>query len=167
MIRDAIIFITVIAGDRITKAVVPHFMDLHQSIPVIPNLFNFTYVKNTGGAFGILASWDSPVRRGFFILASLAAIVLLLFLYRQAAAGSSRLLRISLALIGGGAFGNLYDRAISGEVVDFLDFYIGSYHYPAFNIADSGISVGAVILAYLYFKGEADIFNGGRDTDVS
>ena len=81
MIRDAIIFTAVITADRITKMIVPHFMDLHQSIPVIPNLFNFTYVMNTGGAFGILASWDSPMRRGFFIIASLAAIVLLWFLY--------------------------------------------------------------------------------------
>jgi signal peptidase II len=167
MIRDAILFTTIITADRITKVIVPYFMDLHQSIPVIPNLFNFTYVKNTGGAFGILASWDSPMRRGFFIIASLAAIVLLWFLYRQAASSSSRMLRISLASIGGGAFGNLYDRAVSGGVVDFLDFYIGSYHWPAFNIADSAISVGAVLLAYCYFTGEAEMLNGRQDPDVS
>jgi signal peptidase II len=167
MIRDAIIFAAVITADRITKVIVPHFMDLHQSIPVIPNLFNFTYVRNTGGAFGILASWDSPMRRGFFIIASIAAIVLLWFLYRQAASSSSRLLRISLVSIGGGAFGNLYDRTVSGGVVDFLDFYIGSYHWPAFNIADSAISVGAIILAYLYFTGEADMLNGSQGPNVS
>ena len=167
MIRDAIIFTAVITADRITKMIVPHFMDLHQSIPVIPNLFNFTYVMNTGGAFGILASWDSPMRRGFFIIASLAAIVLLWFLYRQAASTSSRLLRISLVSIGGGAFGNLYDRTVSGAVVDFLDFYIGSYHWPAFNIADSAIFVGAIILAYLYFTGEADMLNGSQGLNVS
>jgi signal peptidase II len=167
MIRDSIIFAAVITADRITKVIVPHFMDLHQSIPVIPNLFNFTYVKNTGGAFGLLASWDSPMRRGFFIIASLAAIVLLWFLYRQAASSSSRMLRISLVFIGGGAFGNLYDRAVYGGVVDFLDFYLGSYHWPAFNIADSAISVGAVILAYLYFTGEADMISDTRDSDVS
>ncbi len=167
MIRDSIIFAAVIAADRVTKMAVPRLMDLHQSVPVIPNLFNFTYVRNTGGAFGILASWDSPMRRGFFIIASLAAIVLLWFLYRQAASSSSRLLRFSFVFIGGGATGNLYDRAISGEVVDFLDLYIGSYHWPAFNIADSAISVGAVILAYLYFTGKADMLNGRQDPDVS
>jgi len=166
MIRDSILFAAVITADRITKMIVSHFMDLHQSIPVIPNLFNFTYVKNTGGAFGILATWDSPMRRGFFIIASLAAIVLLWFLYRQAASGSSRLLRLSLVFIGGGAFGNLYDRAVSGEVVDFFDFYIGSYHWPAFNIADSGITVGAVILAYLFYTGDADILNGRQGSNV-
>ena len=146
MIRDTILFTAIITADRITKVIVPHFMDLHQSIPVIPSLFNFTYVRNTGGAFGILASWASPMRRGFFIIASIAAIVLLWFLYRQAASGSSRLLRISLVSIGGGAFGNLYDRAVSGEVVDFLDFYLGSWHWPAFNIADSAICIGVGML---------------------
>jgi signal peptidase II len=167
MIRDSIIFTAVITADRLTKIAVPRFIDLHQSVPVIPNLFNFTYVKNTGGAFGILATWDSPMRRGFFIIASVAAIVLLWFLYRQAASSSSRLLRFAFVFIGGGAFGNLYDRAISGEVVDFLDFYIGSYHWPSFNIADSAIFIGAVILAYLYFTGEADMLNGKQGPNVS
>ena len=100
MIRDAFVFTAVITADRITKALVPHFMDLHQSIPVIPNLFNFTYVRNTGGAFGILATWDNPMRRAFFIIASIAAIILLWVLYRQAASGTSRLLRLSLVFIG-------------------------------------------------------------------
>lgn len=167
MIRDAILLTAVITADRVTKVMVPHFLDLHQSIPVIPGLFNLIYVRNTGGAFGILASWNSPMRRGFFIVASLAAIVLLWFLYRQAVAGTSRLLRFSLVLIGGGAFGNLYDRAVSGEVVDFLDFYIGSYHWPAFNVADSAISIGALLLAYLYFTGEADMLDGSQGSDVS
>lgn len=166
MIRDAIIFTAIITADRMTKVIVPYFMDLHQSIPVIPNLFNFTYVRNTGGAFGLLATWDSPMRRGFFIIASIAAIALLWFLYRQAASGSSRLLRISLVLIGGGAFGNLYDRSVSGEVIDFLDLYLGSWHWPAFNIADSAITVGAIILAYLYFTGEASILNGRQGSNL-
>ena len=167
MIRDAFIFTTVITADRISKMIVPHFMDLHHSIPVIPNLFNFTYVRNKGGAFGILATWDSPMRRGFFIFASIAAIALLFFLYRQAASGSSRILRLSFALIGGGAIGNLFDRAVSGQVVDFLDFYLGTWHWPAFNIADSAILVGAVILAYLYFTGDAELLNGKQESDVS
>jgi len=167
MIRDAFIFAAVIAADRITKAMVPHFMDLHQSIPVVPDLFNLTYVLNTGGAFGILAGWDNPMRRGFFIIASVAAIALLGYLYRQAARGSSSVLRISFVLIGAGAFGNLYDRAVSGQVVDFLDFYAGSWHWPAFNIADSAISVGAMLLVYLYLTGEAEMLAGRQGSDVS
>jgi len=167
MLRDASIFVMVIAADRITKLIVPHFMDLHQSIPVIPSLFSFTYVRNTGGAFGILASWDTPLRRIFFIAASVAAIILLGFLYKQSMSATSQFMRISLVFIAGGAIGNLYDRAVSGEVVDFLDFYLGSWHWPAFNVADSAIFVGAVLLAYLYFTGEADVLHVKQDSDVS
>ena len=156
MIADITLFGAIIAADRISKLIVPRVLDLHESIPVIPGLFNLTYVQNSGGAFGILASWDSPLRRGFFILASIAALVLLWILYRQAAASSSRSLRLTFVAIGGGAFGNLYDRAVTGGVVDVLDFYLGSYHWPAFNIADSAISVGAVTLGYLYLTGKAD-----------
>ncbi|MDF1536905.1 MAG: signal peptidase II [bacterium] len=156
MIGDFTLFGVIVAADRISKMIVPRFLDLYESIPVIPGLFDITYARNSGGAFGILASWDSPLRRVFFILASVAAMFLLWVLYRQAAASTSRSLRLSFAAIGGGAFGNLYDRAVTGEVVDFLDFYLGSYHWPAFNIADSAISIGAVILGYLYLTGKTD-----------
>lgn len=167
MIRDALLFAGIVAADRLTKVIVPRFMDLHESIPVIPGLFNLTYVKNTGGAFGILSSWNNPMRRVFFVIASLAAILLLGYLYRQAVAGSARLLRISLAFIGAGAVGNLYDRAVSGQVVDFLDLYLRTWHWPAFNVADSAICVGAFLLAYLYFTGEADVLNPTQSPDVS
>ncbi len=167
MMLDALFFAAILAADRITKALVPHFMELHQSIPVIPHFVNLTYVRNTGGAFGILATWDSPLRRGFFILASLAAMGLLVFLYRRAVSGSSRLLRFSLVAIGGGAFGNLYDRAVSGEVVDFIDVFIGSHHWPAFNVADSAISVGAVLLGYLYLTGRTDLFDEEEESNAA
>lgn len=166
MIKDLILFTVVITADRVTKVIVPHLMELHQSIPVIPNFFNFTYLRNTGGAFGILAGWDSPVRRGFFIAVSIAALALLIFLYRQAVSGSSPILRLSFILIGAGAFGNLYDRAVTGEVVDFIDFYIGSWHYPAFNVADSSITVGAIILAYAYLTKGADFPDERKEPDV-
>ena len=166
MLRDGLFFASIIAADRITKVAVPHFLDLHQSIPIVPGLFSLTYVRNTGGAFGILADWDSPLRRVFFIVASAAAMILLAYLYRQAVQGSSRLLRISLASIAGGALGNLYDRTVSGQVVDFLDLYVGSWHWPAFNIADSAISVGGVLLAYLFFIGETDMLRQDQDPHV-
>lgn len=167
MIKDAVILTAVLAADRVTKIIVPHLMDLHQSVPVIPGLFSFTYLRNTGGAFGILATWDSPMRRGFFIIASLAALALLVFLYKQALSASSPFLRLSLVLIAGGAFGNLYDRVVSGRVVDFLDFYLGNWHWPAFNVADSAISIGAILLAVLYFRGELEILVDKGGSDVS
>lgn len=156
MIGDISLFSVIIAADRLTKVLVPRFLELHSSVPVISGLFDITYVRNSGGAFGLLSAWDSPLRRGFFIFASIAAMVLLWFLYRQVARSPSRSLRLALVAIGGGAFGNLYDRALTGEVVDFLDFYLGSYHWPAFNVADIAISTGAVILGYLYLTGKAE-----------
>ncbi len=156
MIGDISLFSVIIATDRLTKVLVPRFLELHSSVPVISGLFDITYARNSGGAFGLLSTWDSPLRRGFFIFASIAAMVLLWFLYRQVARSPSRSLRLALVAIGGGAFGNLYDRALTGEVVDFLDFYLGSYHWPAFNVADIAISTGAVILGYLYLTGKAE-----------
>jgi signal peptidase II len=156
MIGDISLFSIIVAADRLTKALIPRFLELHGSVPVISGFFDIIYARNSGGAFGLLSTWDSPLRRGFFIFASIAALVLLWFLYRQAARSPSRSLRLALVAIGGGALGNLYDRALTGEVVDFLDFYIGSYHWPAFNVADIAISTGAVILVYLYLTGKAD-----------
>jgi len=166
MRTDAILFSVILAADRIIKALVPRFMDLNQSIPVIPGFFQITFVKNTGGAFGILAGWDSPLRRGFFILASVAALLLLFFLYRQAVRSPSKPLQTALVLIAGGALGNLYDRFTTGEVVDFLDFFIGRLHWPAFNVADSAIFVGAVFLIYLHLTGRADPPEDHQQPDV-
>jgi signal peptidase II len=168
-IPDAVLFIAIITLDRATKVLVPAVMDLHESIPVIPGFFNFTYVRNPGGAFGMLAGWDSPLRRIFFIGASLLALGLLIYLYRQAAGSPARGLGLSLMAIAGGAVGNLYERITSGQVVDFLDAYVGSHHFPAFNIADSAITVGACVLFYYYVTGKADelLIPGGEDQDAA
>jgi len=153
---DLSLFLLILITDRITKVIVPYYMDLHQSIPVIPSFFNLTYVRNAGGAFGMLSGWDSPLRRAFFIGASLCAIILLGYLYKQARSGQSPVLRLSLVILGAGAFGNLYDRAVTGQVVDFLDFFAGPYHWPAFNVADSAITVGAVVLISLFVTGRTE-----------
>lgn len=153
---DISLFSLIVAADRFTKALIPRFLELHESVPVISGFFDIIYARNSGGAFGLLSTWDSPLKRGFFIVASIAALAMLGYLYRQATKSSFRSLRLALVAIGGGAFGNLYDRALTGEVVDFLDFYIGSWHWPAFNVADIAISTGAVILGYLYLTGRAE-----------
>jgi len=153
---DLSLFLLILTADRVTKVLVPHFMDLYQSIPVIPSFLHLTYVRNTGGAFGVLAGWDSPFRRIFFIAASFTALFLLLHLYRHAVRSGSRPVRLALAAIGAGALGNLYDRVFSGAVVDFIDVFIGSLHYPSFNVADSAISVGAAALLFLYLTGRID-----------
>ena len=131
--------------DQMTKAWIQKTMLLHQSIPVIPDLFNLTYIRNPGAAFGLFASGGGSLRSAFFIAVSVIALVVLSLLYTKAPR-ETWLLRFSLSLVMGGAIGNLIDRIRLGEVVDFLDFYLGSYHWPAFNVADSCITIGIGLL---------------------
>jgi signal peptidase II len=120
-------------------------MSLHDSISVVKGLFSITYVRNPGAAFGFLAEASPMFRYIFFLTVTIAAIGLI-FYYIQKSATNNRLLVFSLSLILAGAVGNLIDRLRFEEVIDFLDVYVGSYHWPAFNIADSAIFMGAVFL---------------------
>jgi signal peptidase II len=148
------IVVSVIVVDQWTKFYVDSVMSLHDSFPVIKGLFNITYVKNPGAAFGFLAGASSLLRSIFFI--SVTAIAILLILYFIAKNRKEGLLLISsLSLILSGAVGNLIDRLRFGAVIDFLDVYLGSYHWPAFNVADSAITVGAVLLVLEMFKKRA------------
>jgi signal peptidase II len=131
--------------DQVTKYFIHTDMSLHESIPVIPGFFSITYIRNPGAAFGFLAGASPTFRYVFFIGITIAAIGLILH-YLQTYAAGDHLLTISLGMILSGAVGNLIDRVRFGEVIDFLDVYLGTAHWPAFNIADSAISVGAFIL---------------------
>ena len=140
-----ITLLLVVGLDQISKMYVISVMTLHSSHPVIDGFFNITYVRNPGAAFGFLANAAPMFRSLFLIVVSAAAIVMILwFLAKNKSAGM--FLTFALSLILGGAVGNLLDRIRFGSVVDFLDFYIASWHWPAFNVADSAISVGAVLL---------------------
>jgi signal peptidase II len=112
--------------------------------PVLPGLFNLTYLHNRGAAFGLFADSDSPAVRALLISFSVAALVLVLYLLWRGV--NSRWTAWGLGLILGGALGNLLDRVRSGSVVDFLDFHLGGYHWPAFNLADSAVVIGALLL---------------------
>ena len=146
--KHGVLFITlllVVGLDQISKMYISSVMSLHASYPVIDGFFNITCVRNPGAAFGFLADAAPMFRSLFLIIVSAAAIVMILwFLAKNKSAGM--LLTFALSLILGGAVGNLLDRIRFGSVVDFLDFYIASWHWPAFNVADSAISVGAVLL---------------------
>ncbi len=143
---------TIVIADQITKAVVLAEMALYESINIIPGFFSLTHIHNPGGAFGFLAQQDSAVRVAVFLVASTVAIGLIFIFYRQIPR-SHPVLASGLALIFGGAIGNLIDRLRFGKVVDFLDFYIGNLHWPAFNVADSAIVVGVTIfLVHLVFR---------------
>lgn len=131
--------------DQITKFYVDSSMRLHESIPVIQGLFSITHVRNPGAAFGFLADASPLFRAIFFVAVTVLAIFLVLHYIWKSRDEEPRL-TFALSLILSGAVGNLIDRVRLGEVIDFLDVYIGSYHWPAFNVADSAISVGAVIL---------------------
>jgi len=131
--------------DQVTKIVVDRTMTLYQSIPVIDGLFSITYMRNKGAAFSFLATFD--YRRPFFIAVTLVAMVAIAVTFRKLR-DDQRLTAVSLSLIFSGAVGNLIDRVRLGEVIDFLDVYWKTHHWPAFNVADSAICVGVALLAF-------------------
>ncbi len=131
--------------DRLAKWAVASNIPLHESVVVIPGLFHLTHVQNTGAAFGLFADSSAQWKVGALVSFSVVALVIVsALLWKNSHALSTT--TIGLSLILGGATGNLWDRMVSGHVVDFLDFYVGSYHWPAFNVADSAIVIGAILL---------------------
>lgn len=135
---------TVVAVDQLTKWLVLSQLPLYHSVTVVSGFFNLTHIRNPGGAFGFLAAGGQGLRNLLFIGVSIIAMGLIVHFYRSTPRSHSWL-AVSLALIFGGAVGNLIDRLRFGEVVDFLDFYIGTAHWPAFNVADSAITVGITV----------------------
>jgi len=131
--------------DRATKTAVAESMPLHDSKPIIGGFFDLVHTRNTGIAFSLFADAGPFVKDLLIPLFSLAAVALVVCLLWKAGPLGRRT-QLSLVLILSGAAGNLYDRFMYGYVVDFLDFYIGSYHWPAFNVADSCITIGAGLL---------------------
>jgi signal peptidase II len=138
---------SVLIPDQVTKALILEHLPLGGSIPVIRGFFDLTHVHNPGGAFGFLSGMSAEVRSLLFIAVSLVAAGLILYFYWQTPLRQQSL-SVGLCLIFGGAVGNLVDRVRFGIVVDFLDVYVGNLHWPAFNVADSAITVGVFIFAY-------------------
>jgi signal peptidase II len=142
----------VVVIDQTTKLLIVKNLPLFHSITVIPGFFSITHILNPGGAFGFMSHQNLHFRNLLFLLASSVAICFIYFFYKNVSK-TQPFLASGLALIFGGAVGNLMDRIRLGKVVDFLDFYIGSHHWPAFNVADSAITVGiAVFVFHLLFK---------------
>lgn len=135
----------VVLLDRGTKWLVASRITLNDSIIVLPGFFRLTHVQNTGAAFGLFADSSSEWKVSILVVFSLLALVVVSALLWKNS-HSMTITGVGLSLILGGAVGNLWDRLISGHVVDFFDFYLGSYHWPAFNVADSAIVVGALLL---------------------
>jgi len=139
----SIITAVILVLDQATKLYVDANFRLHETVPVIRGFFHLTYVRNKGAAFGILA--DNAVRIPFFITVSIVAMLGIIWYLRQIRA-DQKLAIFSLSLIFSGAFGNLIDRIRLGEVIDFLDVFWQRHHWPAFNVADSAITVGVTLL---------------------
>jgi signal peptidase II len=135
----------VVAFDQLTKLVVRRTLPLGDSRSIIPDLLDLTHVHNTGAAFGLLNAADFPYKPAVMI--GIAAVALVaIAAYATQLGFHERMARFGLALILGGAFGNLIDRAIAGYVVDFVDVYWGATHFWAFNVADSAITIGAILV---------------------
>lgn len=135
--------------DQVTKLAVMARLTAYQDVIPLTGFFNLVHVHNTGAAFSLFA--DQPGwQRGFFLAVGLGASALMFYLLRRT--GNRPLFCIALALILGGAVGNVIDRALYGHVIDFLDFHVAGWHWPAFNVADSGITVGAVLLVLDSFR---------------
>jgi signal peptidase II len=131
--------------DQWTKGIITRTLEVHQSRTILNDLFDLTYVRNTGAAFGFFASVDSSMKA--VLLNSVAVVVFLIVsAYALRSSHKSVRLQVGLALILGGAVGNLLDRVRFGYVVDFLDFAVSGHHWPAFNVADSAICIGVGLL---------------------
>jgi signal peptidase II len=143
--RPLLIALAVLLLDRMTKWAIAQTIPLEDAVSIIPGFFRLTHLENTGAAFSLFADSTSPFRTTLLITFSVAALaVVSVLLWKDRSVFNSGTLALSLIL--GGAVGNLWDRVSDGRVTDFLDFFIGVHHWPPFNIADSAIVAGALLL---------------------
>lgn len=142
----------VVALDQATKWMITRHLPFYSEKKLIPGFLNLIHIHNAGGAFGIFAKNQGTIQGMAFIAVALAAMALILYLYRKVPPAYPAL-SIGLAMIFGGAFGNMIDRLRIGRVIDFIDLHVGTLHWPAFNVADSAITIGMVIFAfYIIFR---------------
>ena len=135
----------IVVADQLTKLVIRRDFELYDSTAVIPNLFSLTRIHNTGAAFGLLDGVDLPFKTALLAVVSVAALAGLV-MFAVSLPEIHRLARVGVALVVGGAAGNLIDRLWLGYVVDFVDVYWGGWHFWAFNVADSAISIGMALI---------------------
>lgn len=154
----AIVSATIVVADQVTKYLVLSSVPLNTGYDVVPGLLNLVHVRNPGAAFSIGSAWD--FRRLFFILVSVVAVMAIIWIVASSEE-MDRALAIGYSLFVGGALGNLVDRIRFGEVVDFLDFYWGTVHWPAFNVADSALCVGVACFFWHF------LVSGRRDSRFS
>ncbi|MCX6549900.1 MAG: signal peptidase II [Acidobacteria bacterium] len=135
----------IVVADQVAKAIVRADIPLHESVTVVPGFLYLTHVRNTGAAFGFLNAVDFPYKSAVVALVATAALVAIAF-YAARVSPHERVARVGLAMILGGAVGNLIDRLALGSVVDYVDVVFGTWHFWAFNVADSAITLGVVAM---------------------
>lgn len=136
---------TVIALDQLTKNLILQRFSLGESLTVVTGIFNFTYVRNPGAAFGLFSRLDPGIRVPFFIIVPLIALAVIFYVFKKVEETDLKL-ATALSLVIGGAVGNLIDRAAYNYVIDFIDLHWDKSHFPAFNIADVAICLGVGFL---------------------
>lgn len=137
----------IVLFDQATKALVGASVPMYESVTIVPGFLDFTHVRNTGAAFGLLNTTDLPMKGVVMILLAIVAIAAI-GAYGATLRADENVARAGLALVLGGALGNLIDRARLGYVLDFVDVYSGNWHFWAFNVADAAITVGAVLVIF-------------------
>jgi signal peptidase II len=151
--RHLLIAFSIVVLDRLTKWAIVKTIVLEDAVSIIPGFFRLTHLENTGAAFSLFADSTSPFKTALLVTFSLAALAVVAFLLWRSR-NEFNITTLSLSLILGGAMGNLWDRLADGMVTDFLDFYLGMHHWPPFNIADSAIVVGALLLLSRMLRAE-------------
>ena len=151
MLRWLWLSVAVIAADQLTKELATAYLQLDERVPVMP-LLNMTLKHNPGAAFSLLAD-SGGWQRWLFVGLALAVSAFIVAWLKRLRPGQTSL-AVALALVLGGALGNVWDRVVLGYVVDFIDVYYGTWHWPAFNVADAAISIGAVLLVFDALRGE-------------
>ena len=151
-LRSVAIIAAVVIVDRISKLYIQHNFAPWDMKPVITGFFNIVHAENPGAAFGFLSESTGGLRRLFLVGVSLAVMAIIGTMLFRRDAKRSTLLEIALALVFGGAAGNMWDRLFRGTVTDFLQFFFGSYEFPSFNAADSAITIGACLLLFDLWK---------------
>lgn len=146
-----LIILSVLVVDQSTKIIISRTVSPYTYISVIPGFFNLTHIHNRGAIFGFFSRSGGPFVSILLTVASLAALSFVIYYFLKTPS-TEKMMKISLSLILGGALGNLVDRVFEGYVVDFADFYIRQWHWPAFNVADASITIGALCLIFVLLK---------------
>jgi signal peptidase II len=148
-----VLSLLIVVADRWTKIAIKHSLSAYDSIPVVPGWLRIIHTENPGAAFGILADGNQLLRSGILIgVSTLVLIFVASALWGSRSSFRDSLSRTALAFVLGGAAGNLWDRIVHGTVTDFIEVYHGGWSFPAFNVADSAITVGAILLVIELLK---------------